>query len=219
MLIYAVLGGAGLCLLFVMLLASSFGDGDVPIHETSIDHGDLDGGGGPSPLGTRVVAAFMTFFGVGGIVGQHLGLGHPASSGIGMVLGLVGATAVHRFAKLLYSQQATSSVSVRDLLSREARVIVAIPESGVGEVALMVGLEESVQLARSVDGAAIPVGGDVVIHAVRGSQVIVSALDRAAPRLAASAPAGASVLGVESGVIGARSGVVVVSGAEEGGGR
>ncbi len=177
MLIYAVVGGAGLCLLFVMLIASSFGDGDVPIHEASLDHGDLDASGGPSPFGTRVIAAFITFFGVGGIVGQHFELGHPASSGIGIVLGLVAATAVHQFAKLLYSQQASSGVSMRDLVSREARVIVAIPESGVGEVTLMVGLEETVQLARSVDGSAIPAGGDVVIQAVRGSQVIVSVVN------------------------------------------
>jgi hypothetical protein len=121
MLIYAALGGAGLVLLFVMLVASSFGDHDVPIHETDLDHGDLDAHGGPSPLGTRVIAAFITFFGVGGIVGQHLGLGHPASSGIGIVLGLIGATCVHQFAKLLYSQQATSSVTMRDLVAKRAR--------------------------------------------------------------------------------------------------
>lgn len=179
MLIYAALGGAGLCLLFVMLIASSFGDHDVPIHEASLDHGDLDVHGGPSPLGTRVIAAFLTFFGVGGIIGQHYGLGHPASSAIGIVLGLLGATAVHQFAKLLYTQQATSSLAMKDLVARPAQVTVAIPENGVGEVALTVGLEETVQLARSLDGKAIPSGGEVVIQAVRGSQVIVKRRERA----------------------------------------
>ena len=174
MLIYAALGGVGLCLLFVMLIASSFGDHDVPIHEASLDHGDLDVHGGPSPFGTRVIAAFLTFFGVGGIIGQHFGLGHVASSGIGIVLGLFGATAVHQFAKLLYSQQASSGVAMKDLVTRPAQVTIAIPENGVGEVALTVGLEETVQLARSLDGSAIPSGGEVVIQAVRGSQVIVS---------------------------------------------
>ena len=180
MLIYAALGGVGLCLLFVMLIASSFGDHDVPIHEASLDHGDLDVHGGPSPFGTRVIAAFLTFFGVGGIIGQHFGLGHVASSGIGIVLGLFGATAVHQFAKLLYSQQASSGVAMKDLVTRPAQVTIAIPENGVGEVALMVGLEETVQLARSHDGSAIPSGGEVVIQAVRGSQVIVSPRARGA---------------------------------------
>ncbi len=179
MLIYAALGGVGIALLLIMLIASSFGDHDVPIHEASLDHGDLDVHGGPSPFGTRVIAAFLTFFGVGGIIGQHFGFGHVASSGIGIVLGLVGATAVHQFAKLLHSQQASSSIAMKDLVKRLAQVTIAIPENGVGEVALTVGLEETVQLARSVDGRAIPSGGEVVIQAVRGSQVIVSPHQRA----------------------------------------
>ena len=178
MLIYAALGGVGLVLLFVMLIASSFGDDDVPIHEASLDHGDLDVHGGPSPFGTRVIAAFLTFFGVGGIIGQHFGLGHVVSSGIGIVLGLFGATAVHQFAKLLYSQQASSGVAMKDLVTRPAQVTIAIPENGVGEVVLTVGLEETVQLARSHDGRAIPSGGEVVIQAIRGSQVIVSPRER-----------------------------------------
>ena len=43
MLIYAALGGAGLVLLLVMLIAGGFGEHDVPLHEVSVDHGDLDG--------------------------------------------------------------------------------------------------------------------------------------------------------------------------------
>jgi len=177
MLIYAALGAAGLLLLFVMLIASSFGDHDVPIHDTEFDHdhGDLDthgGIGGPSPFGVRVIAAFLVFFGVGGILGQKLGWGHPLSSSLGLALGLVGATIVHRFATLLFDQQASSTIVVRDLIAKPARVVVSIPENGVGEVSLIVGAEETVQLARSVDGQAID-DGDVVITAVRGSQVIV----------------------------------------------
>src|SRR4029079_3908308 len=104
MMIYAALGGGGLPLLLVMLLAGGIGDHDVPIHEASLDHGDLDAHGGPSPLGIRVVAALLTFFGVGGIIGQYEGLGHPASSGLGIALGLLAGVLVHRFALVLYRQ-------------------------------------------------------------------------------------------------------------------
>jgi membrane protein implicated in regulation of membrane protease activity len=174
MIIYAALGAAGLLLLFVMLIASSFGDHDVPIHEGSFDHGDLDThAGGPSPLGTRVIAAFLVFFGVGGIVGQHLGWSHPVSSAFGVALGFIGATMVHRFASLLYSQQASSSIGPADLIARPAQITVAIPENGIGEVSLVVGVEETTQLARSADGKPIDDGAEVVIKAVRGSQVIV----------------------------------------------
>lgn len=174
MLIYAALGATGLLLLFVMLIASSFGDHDVPIHEGSFDHGDLDTHAGPSPLGTRIIAAFLVFFGVGGILGRHLGWSHPVSSALGVGLGFIGATLVHRFASLLYAQQASSSISVRDLIGRPAHVTVSIPgKGGLGEVSLVVGVEETTQLARSADGNAIDDGDEVVIKAVRGSQVIV----------------------------------------------
>jgi membrane protein implicated in regulation of membrane protease activity len=173
MIIYAALGGGGLVLLLVMLLAGGLGDHDVPIHEASLDHGDLDGHGGPSPLGLRVVASFVTFFGVGGIIGQYLGWAHPASSVLGIVLGLMAGTLVHRFAVLLHKQQADSHLSMADLVRHMAQVTVAIPENGVGEVSLTIGAEQTAQLARSVDGQAIPSGGEVVITAVRGGQVLV----------------------------------------------
>lgn len=174
MLIYAALGGAGLLLLLLMLIAGGIGDHDVPVHEASFDHGDLDGHGGPSPYGIRVIASFLMFFGVGGMIGQYARWEHPASSALGLGLGLIGATVVYRFARLLHSQEATSELSFGGLLSRSAQVTIAIPENGVGEVSLMVGAEQTAQLARSVDGSAIPSGGEVVITAVRGSQLVVT---------------------------------------------
>ena len=58
-------------------------------------------------------------------------------------------------------------------MKRMAQVTIAIPENGVGEVSLTVGAEQTAQLARSTDGSAIPSGGEVVIIAIRGSQVLV----------------------------------------------
>jgi hypothetical protein len=60
-----------------------------------------------------------------------------------------------------------------DLVARPASVTIAIPENGVGEVSLIVGAEQTSQLARSLDGAAIAPGREVVVKAVRGSQLIV----------------------------------------------
>ena len=182
MLIYAALGGAGFVLLVVMLVLGGFGEHDVPVHEASIDHGDLDGHGGPSPLSTRVIGAFILFFGVGGIIGQYLGWDHPACSALGIGMGLAGATIVHRFALLLYSQQAASELVMGDLVARSAHVTIAIPENGVGEVSLLVGAEQTAQLARSTDGSPIPSGGEVVIKAVRGSQVVVEACSKGVMR-------------------------------------
>jgi hypothetical protein len=171
--IYVALGGGGLVLLLVMLVAGGLGDHDVPIHEASLDHGDLDGHGGPSPLGLRVVASFVTFFGVGGIIGQYLTWGHPQSSALGVVLGVMAGLLVHRFAVLLHQQQADSHLAMSTLVRHLAQVTVAIPENGVGEVSLTIGAEQTAQLARSVDGMAIPSGGEVIITAIRGGQVLV----------------------------------------------
>ena len=173
MLVYTALGGVGLVVLLLMLVAGSIGDHDVPIHEASLDHGDLDGHGGPSPLGLRVVASFFTFFGVGGIVGRFCGLGHPASSALGVLLGLVAAAVVFRFARLLHEQQAHSGLALRDLAKRSATVITSIPEGGVGEVSLIAGGEHTTQLARSIDGNAIAAGKEVIIRRARGGQVLV----------------------------------------------
>lgn len=173
MLIYAALGGAGLLLLLLLMIAGGIGDHDVPLHEASFDHGDLDAHGGPSPFGIRIIASFVMFFGVGGMIGQYLGWPHPSSSGLGIGIGLMGATLVYRFAWLLHSQEATSELVIGKLVSRRAQVTIPIPQNGVGEVSLMVGAEQTAQLARSSDGAPIPSGREVVIKGVAGSQLIV----------------------------------------------
>jgi membrane protein implicated in regulation of membrane protease activity len=171
--IYVALGGGGLALLLILLLVGGLGDHDVPVHEAALDHGDLDGHGGPSPLGVRVLASFATFFGVGGIIGQYLSWGHPGSSLLGIVLGLIAGTLVYRFARLLHEQQADSHLAMSDLVRRHAQVVVAIPGDGVGEVSLRAGAEQTVQLARSADGQAIASGRDVIVTSIRGNQLLV----------------------------------------------
>ena len=57
MVVYAGLGGVGLVVLVLMLVVGAIGDHDVPIHESSFDHGDLDGHGG-APVLAGCVAVF-----------------------------------------------------------------------------------------------------------------------------------------------------------------
>src|SRR5262245_58913909 len=105
MLIYAVIGGFGFVFLVVMLFVGEiFGaDHDVGGHDGAIEHGDH---GGPSVLSARVMASFLTAFGVSGVVARYYHLSHPASSGVGVVAGFVMSSIVYQFARLLYSQQA-----------------------------------------------------------------------------------------------------------------
>src|SRR5262245_25935936 len=125
------------------------GDHDVSAHDISMGHGDVDHGGGPSIFSARIMASFLTAFGVGGVVARYYNLPHPAASGVGVVAGVVLSGIVYQFARFLYSQQASSDVRMSDLVGRSAEVSVAIPEAGVGQIVLSFGGARSEHLARS----------------------------------------------------------------------
>jgi membrane protein implicated in regulation of membrane protease activity len=174
MLIYAGIAAFGFLFLIVMLFVGELFEGDHEIagHDASIDHGDV--GGGPSIFSARIMAAFITAFGVGGVVARYYELSHPAASGVGIVSGVVLAGLVYQFAKILYSQQASSEVRMPALVGRSGEVTVAIPEGGLGQVTVTYGGERSEHLARSKDGRAMARGTPIVISSLGGDSVIVA---------------------------------------------
>ncbi len=177
MLIYAAIAAFGLMVLLVMLLVGEIFGGDHDIsHEVEAGHGDFDQGG-PSVFSTRIMAAFLTAFGVGGVVARYYGLSHPAASGVGVAAGIVMAGIVFQFAKLLYSQQASSEVRMRGLVGLEAEVSVAIPKNGVGQIALSAAGARSEHIARSADGRALSRGATVVITGLGGDSVVVAPVE------------------------------------------
>lgn len=182
MLIYAAIGAFGFLVLLGMLVLGDLfgGDHDVDGHDGSFDHAGADGGG-PSVFSGRVMASFVTAFGVGGVVARYYSLSHPAASGVGIVAGIVMATVVLQFGKILYSQQASSEVRMAALVGRTAEVTVAIPETGVGQVTLTFAGGRTEHIARSADGHAIARGAEVTIVALRGDSVVVTALSAMTP--------------------------------------
>lgn len=182
MLIYAVIGLVGFILLLGMLLVGEvFGaDHEVTAHDITVEHGDVDAGG-PSVFSVRIMSSFLTAFGVGGVVARYYGLSHPASSGAGIVAGIVMAGLVYQFARILYSQQASSELKITTLVGKTAEVSVGIPAGGVGQIALTAGGERSEHIARAAGGAALPRGTEVVITALRGDSVIVSPVSASLP--------------------------------------
>lgn len=170
MLIYAAIGAFGLLFLLAMLfLGDLFGDGDA---DHDVDH-DADGGG-PSFFSARVMSAFMTAFGVGGVVARFYELSHPAASGIGVAAGAIMGSLVWGFAKILHSQQASSELRVAKLVGQRGEVAVGIPDGGPGQITVTVGGERTTHIARSEDGKAIPPGTEVVVRAIRGDSVVVA---------------------------------------------
>jgi membrane protein implicated in regulation of membrane protease activity len=175
MLIYVAIGTVGFLLLVGMLVIGDIFGGD---HEIGADHdAPLDAHadhGGPGVFSVRIMAAFLTAFGVGGVVGRYYGLSHPAASGVGIAAGFVMAGLVYQFARVLYGQQASSELRMATLVGKHGEVSVAIPANGVGQVTLSLAGERSDHLARAANGGAVPRGAEVVVTALRGDGLVVA---------------------------------------------
>lgn len=92
---------------------------------------------------------------------------------MGFVSGVVFGAIIYYFAKFLYGQQASTEVRTTDMAGRTARVIVAIPNGGVGQVRMQVGEELVDKVAKSHDGSALATNSIVRIQDVQGEMVIV----------------------------------------------
>ena len=159
---------------FLFLLASFF-LGDLFQHlGWDVDLG-TDGGHQMGWFDSRVLSIFVTAFGGFGAIGMLLGLGVFISSLFGLTGGIALAVAVLWFGRLLFRQQASSSVSAYQLIGRIAEVTVAIPPSGVGQIRCRVGAERVEKLARSRSAEIIATGAKVVIEEIAEEMVFVSA--------------------------------------------
>jgi membrane protein implicated in regulation of membrane protease activity len=175
MFIYAAIGAFGFLFLLAMLFVGEIFGGDHEIHvgDVGADHGDFGHEGGPSIFSARIMASFLTAFGVGGVVARYYNLPHPAAAGCGVVTGIVMSGLVYQFAKILYSQQASSDIHMTGLIGKTAEVTVGIPRGGMGQVTLEYGGERTTQIARSKDGGVIPPGTVVVVTALVGDSITV----------------------------------------------
>lgn len=166
--VYLTIASIGFVVLLISLIFGEifehFGDG-------GLDH-DMDVGG-PSFFSSRILSVFITAFGGFGALAVHYGLSTLGASGIGFASGLFFATLIYLFARFLYGQQATTRVQAGDVIGQTARVVVAIPAGGVGQVRCRVGEEIFDQIARSKDGEAIAENTLVVIEEALGEIVIV----------------------------------------------
>src|SRR4029453_12255809 len=139
------IGVFGLLFLLVMLFVGDLFGGDHEVHVGDVggDHGGFGHEAGPGIFSARIMASFLTAFGVGGIVARYYDLSHPAAAGCGVITGVVMSGIVYQFAKVLYSQQASSEVRMSRLIGRMAEVTVGIPQGGMGQVTLEYGGERT----------------------------------------------------------------------------
>jgi membrane protein implicated in regulation of membrane protease activity len=161
--VFLVIGAAG----FVFLMVSAvFGE--------IFEHVDgLDDHGGPGFFSSRVMAVFVTAFGGSGAVATYYGLSPVPASGVGFGVGVVFGWAILLFARFLFRQQASSDVRAGDLVGQVARVVVAIPAGGVGQVRCRLGEELVDKIARTRNGDPVGENASVQVEEVLGETVIV----------------------------------------------
>ena len=156
----------------IFLLISLF-FGEISEHfDTALDH-DLDHGG-PSFFSPRVMSVFVTTFGGVGAIATYYGLAPLPASLAGFASGVALSAIVLAFARFLYRQQASSEVRSSDLVGQTARVVIAIPPNGVGQVRCRIGEELVDKIARTRDGILVPENAAVKVEDVLGETVIVS---------------------------------------------
>src|SRR3990172_1466292 len=115
-----------------------------------------------------MVSIFVTCFGVFGALASYYEMKILPAAGVGAGGGFFFASLVFFFARFLYRQQASSGVRSGELLGLAARVVVAIPKGGMGQVRCQIGEELVDKIARSEDGEAIPDNAAVLIQQMLG---------------------------------------------------
>lgn len=172
---------AGICFLVLIVSLIFGGDGDFEVdHSLDFDGGaDLDGGtdldagdGGPGWFNINVIAVFGTVFGAVGSIARAYKLSDPWTYGSALVCGLLLAYLVRKFISLFYSQQATSTYSVKSLEGKTGTVTLGILAGKTGQVTVEYGESYITKSARSVDGSEIKQGESVVVVQT-GSPLIV----------------------------------------------
>lgn len=162
---------AGIGFLF-LLISLVFGEVFDFFHfDADFDHG-LDHGG-PSFFSTRVLSVFITAFGGVGAIGVRYGMSTGTASLLGLGSGAALGSLIYWFAHFLYSQQASSDMSSRDMVGQTGRVIVGIPAGGVGQVRLQMGETLVDKIARSHDGEPIPENAVARVEEILGETVVV----------------------------------------------
>jgi hypothetical protein len=129
-------------------------------------HSDIDHGGGGF-LSLRAFAVFFAAFGTVGAIGYQYGLTAAWSSVWGLLSGVVLVGIYVISMELVKSQQAT------------ARVTVAIPADGIGEVSCVIRSRTARRMARSKAGDQFGEGQMVRVAELQGDICLVERLTQA----------------------------------------
>ena len=111
-----------------------------------------------------------------GAIGVYYGMSVLGASAAGFASGVFFGAIVFFFASFLYGQQASTRVQSGEMVGKSARVVVAIPAGGLGQVRLQLGEEMIDKVAKAKDGSAIAFNSVVKIEEEIGEIVLVRPL-------------------------------------------
>lgn len=172
--IFIVIGGIGILFLLISLVIGDLFESLDFDFDLEFDGGD---GGSFGVLDSRVISVFLTAFGGIGAVALQFGYGGLLSAIFGIGSGVALGALVFAFGYFLHTQQASSSVTERELVGRTAKVIVKIQKGTVGQISCRIGDASIEKLARSRDGSEIKRGDTVFIEEVTADAFIVSPME------------------------------------------
>lgn len=133
---------------------------------------------GDGPLSLTTIAAFTSIFGFTAFASVGAGMDAPVAAVVGAVVGLLGGAAAWWLSRLIRSAESSTAVSEDDLIGLEGAVVLAIPESGLGEVALTVHGERVLRSAAAdaplARGVSVRVAQSLTATSVRVEPVLPS---------------------------------------------
>lgn len=91
---------------------------------------------GDGPLSLTTIAAFTTIFGFAAFAAIGVGASTGVAATIGALAGVAGGAAAWWLSKVIRNAESNTSVASSELVGTEAGVVLAIPEGGLGEIAL-----------------------------------------------------------------------------------
>ncbi len=167
----AVLGGLVMLIQVVMSLFGAEHDvGHDVGHEAGGDH---DGGVG-SWLSFRAIVAFLTFFGLGGMIASTSGLSGALSLLVAFVAGMF-AFLLTRLVMMQFNKlRSSGTVDVKNAVGSEARVYLTIPEKNTGQGAVTVGIQGRTMQYRAITpGPELKTGALCKVSAVHADDTLV----------------------------------------------
>ncbi|MBN2470971.1 MAG: hypothetical protein JXN59_09615 [Anaerolineae bacterium] len=176
-----------LFLIFFQGVGEAFDLGDIEIFGQEIDLGglvdasshdldlDADHGSEVSGVSMLAISGFTTAFGAFGLATATLLNAPPLLSLLAAAVGgvVIGGLAQLFFIQVL-SQSTSSNIQLQTIKGATARVIVPIPEGGLGQIALVLSGQRMTLSARASAENAIPRSTAVIVDSVRDGVAYVS---------------------------------------------